>query len=133
MSKQPQLSSGLTGFWNEQKEWVCTGSQMGRRDSDLDRTESEEDPHPWFVHLQRMETSPCGAYDNGGAYWGCGDRKIGFMYIAFNRPSDKGVPTIRLFQRAIDRRSAMMQLHHRYPGKLKFHNDESKSKPGSAH
>lgn len=130
MSKQPQLPDGSTGFYNKHNERVVTGSQMGRRDSDLER-EKGDDPFPWFVHLQRMKMSPCGAYDNGGAYWGVGDRRIGWMYIAFNDDRYPAIPEIRLFVRAIDRRSAMMELHNRYHGKLKFHNDESR--PDASH
>ena len=32
--------------------------------------------------LQAMKMSPCGAYDEGGTYWGAGDGIIGFMYVA---------------------------------------------------
>ena len=125
MSKQPQLPDGHHWFTNEQGERVCSGAMMGRRDSDLSNDDGE-DPYPWHMHLVRMKMSPCGAYDNGGAYWGVGDRRIGWMYIAFNDDRYPAIPEIRLFVRAIDRRSAMMELHNRYPGKLKFHNDESR-------
>lgn len=130
MSKQPQLPDGHHWFTNAQGERVCAGAMMGRRDSDLSNNDGE-DPYPWRMHLVRMKMSPCGAYDNGGAYWGVGDRRIGWMYIAFNDDRYPAIPEIRLFVRAIDRRSAMMELHNRYHGKLKFHNDESR--PDASH
>lgn len=110
--KQPKLTDGHHWFTNEHGEPVCTGARMGRPD------EIPEQDQPWpRLYLQRMEMSSCGAYDNGGAYWGSGDRKIGYMYIAFNADH-----TVLLFERAIDRRSAWLQLLNRYHSeRLTFH------------
>lgn len=58
------LPNGATGFCNEQNEWVCTGSQMGRKDILPDNRQE-------FVRL-RLNRLPFvdGAYDRWGAYWG---------------------------------------------------------------
>lgn len=49
------------------------------------------------LHLRRVPMSGCGAYDQGGAYWGLGDPP----YVAYNR---KG--TICVFVRAYCRDAA---------------------------
>lgn len=48
---------------------------------------NEPDSHIKF-HLYRMPMSPCGAYDSGGAYWGCGGPTHGWMYHAYGEGPD---------------------------------------------
>lgn len=52
------------------------GSAMGRSNSVMEPAE------PIKFHLYRMPMSACGCYDNGGAYWGAGSAKTGWMYHA---------------------------------------------------
>lgn len=61
--KPPKLSSGTTGFYNDQNVWVCTGSQMGRRNL------IPSVPQPCKMSLTRLRFVD-GDYDQGGAYWG---------------------------------------------------------------
>lgn len=64
--KYPKLSKGYSE----------RGADMGRRNSVMEPDE------PIKFHLYRMPMSACGCYDNGGAYWGAGDHRIGWMYHA---------------------------------------------------
>lgn len=66
--KPPKLSNACDRF----------GSSFGR-----DNTASDRKANGLF-YLARMKMSPCGAYDQGGAYWGFGDACIGWMYRAYN-------------------------------------------------
>lgn len=59
--RQFPARSGLTGFYNAQNEWQCTGSAMGRREV---RPEA-----PCKVRIRRVRLDS-GGYDDGGAYWG---------------------------------------------------------------
>ena len=52
------------------------GAPMGRQDS------TEEPDEPIRFHLYRMHMVDY-AYDTGGAYWGAGDHKMGWMYHAY--------------------------------------------------
>ena len=67
-TKLPKLKSGSTGFTNDAGQWVCTGSQMGRRD-----TLPENKQANGKLRLVRLRWVS-GDYDEGGAYWGnvCG-------------------------------------------------------------
>ena len=65
--KRPTLSRGYTQF----------GAQMGRYVCLDNRAE------PVKFYLYAMPMSPCGCYDSGGAYWGCGSHAIGWMYHAY--------------------------------------------------
>lgn len=65
--KYPKLSKGYS----------IRGAYMGR-----DNAIEEPNAHIKF-HLYKMPMSPCGCYDSGGAYWGSGNHKIGFMYHAY--------------------------------------------------
>lgn len=53
------------------------GASMGRRNT------VEEPEAEIKFHLYKMPMSACGCYDSGGAYWGAGDHKIGWMYHAY--------------------------------------------------
>lgn len=62
------------------------------------------------VRLHLMKMSPCGAYDEGGAYWGCGNHKIGWMYQAYDLESDFSV-----FIRAKSRDQAKAEILEQWP------------------
>ncbi len=63
MATKLQLGRGVTGFTNDAGKFVCTGSQMGRRDVLPAQTSPK-------LRLQRLRfVDDC--YDSGGAYWGC--------------------------------------------------------------
>lgn len=64
MKTRLKLPSGATGFYNDQNQWVCTGSQMGRRNI-LPENRSE----PCKLRLERLRFVD-GDYDQWGAYWG---------------------------------------------------------------
>lgn len=59
------LPSGVTGFYDDNNKWVCTGSQMGRRNVLPDDAKT-------FPAKLRMIRLPFvdGCYDKWGAYWG---------------------------------------------------------------
>ena len=59
-----QLPSGTTGFVNDAGKWICTGSQMGRRD--------ELPSDRQAVCKLRLTRLPFvdSDYDRWGAYWG---------------------------------------------------------------
>ncbi len=59
------LPSGTTGFTNDAGQFVCTGSQMGRR-SILPPDRLTIAPKLRLVRLPFVD----GAYDRWGAYWG---------------------------------------------------------------
>lgn len=84
--RYPTLSSGVTRH----------GSQMGRPN-----VEVEPDTGARF-HLYRMPMSDF-CYDSGGAYWGVGDNRSGWMYHAYSDGPDGGN---ECFVRAISRETA---------------------------
>lgn len=55
------------------------GAPMGRRDS---RHKYEGAAYS-VAHVPMVD----GAYDKGGAYWGAGDRRIGWIYCAWHKDS----------------------------------------------
>jgi hypothetical protein len=57
------LPSGTTGFYNDQNQWVCTGSTMGRQSMPGRVGE------PVKVYLRKLKWVD-GDYDEQGAYWG---------------------------------------------------------------
>ena len=63
-SKKLTLPSGTTGFVDDTGKWVCTGSQMGRRD-----ILPSEQKEPYRLRLTRLPFID-GCYDWCGAYWG---------------------------------------------------------------
>ena len=77
------------------------GAAMGRNDA------VEEPNADIKFHLYKMPMSPCGCYDNGGAYWGSGCFKTGYMYHAYgDGPEYKN----EMFTRAKDRQDAKNQV-----------------------
>ena len=108
-STKRKLSNGATGFTNEQGEWVCTGSAMGRRDhipSDFITVKK--------LHLVKLKMSSCGCYDSGGAYWGQGLP----MYWAYG---ESDTEQAEMFMRAKNRENAKAQALARFPS-AKFYN-----------
>lgn len=64
MNALSKLPNGATGFTNDAGQWICTGSQMGRRD----RLPSVVNG-PIKMRLVQLRFVS-GDYDKGGAYWG---------------------------------------------------------------
>lgn len=96
MSKAVQLSKGYSD----------RGAYMGRPNDIL-----EPDAAIKF-RLYLMPMSPCGAYDNGGAYWGCGCSKTGWMYHAIGEGPEW---VNQMFVRAINREEAKKQVLDAFP------------------
>lgn len=95
------LSSGATGFTNEDGQWICTGSQMGRRDTLPAST------HP-KLRLQRLPFVD-GGYDRWGAYWG-GPANVWCAW------GDTGEVAARVFLRADSRSEAKAKVRQTLPG-----------------
>lgn len=70
------------------------GAPMGRCDRDPD---PDPDAPPAPVRVKRAVMSPCGAYDDGGAYWGIGTP----LYCAWSRAG------LRRYFRAPNRAAAL--------------------------
>lgn len=79
------------------------GANMGRAD-----TLPDDPALPVLLHLNQMRMINYGDYDSGGAYWGAGNARIGFMYCA-------EAENTRLFIRAVDRQHAKAQIIARLP------------------
>jgi len=62
------------------------------------------------MHLIKMKMSSCGAYDQGGAYWGCGDSQIGYMYHAWSNGEE-----LETFVRATNRNNARIKVIEKFP------------------
>ena len=106
--KQSQLPSGVTGFFNDQNEWVATGSQMGRRDVIPD-----DRRQPAKLSMIRLDFVG-GDYDKGGAYWGSGLP----IYWA---QGDCGEIVAQVFVRASNRTEAKSKVRETLPN-AKFFN-----------
>ena len=74
------------------------GAPMGRFCDPLN-------PDARLVRVHRVKMSPCGAYDDGGAYWGCGtplyravwEHDSGFICESFTRANTRA-EAIALFE-----------------------------------
>ena len=79
------------------------GAPMGRRCAILDEAEKH--------YLRRVPMSSCGAYDIGGAYWGCSDYRSGIypLYCVWNADGDA------TFIRAKSREDAKAKIREIYP------------------
>ena len=98
-----KLSSGLTGFYDANNEWHCTGSAMGQRNlipSDAATVHQ--------LHLVRLRMSADGCYDAGGAYWGQGAP----LYWAYG---ESDTEQAEAFFRASDRADARRQARSLFP------------------
>jgi hypothetical protein len=95
-----KLPSGTTGFTNDQGQWICTGSMMGRP-----TRVPTKDTSPKRLHLHLLPMSGCGDYDKWGAYWGIGTP----LYIAWSEDVfafGDSLQTIQIFTRAGSREAA---------------------------
>lgn len=89
---------------------LARGAQMGRPDT------LPDDPNAGLLlHLHLLTMSSGRAYDAGGAYWGAGSGKIGFMYCAETHDADPEAEYARLFIRARSRSEAKAQILKRLP------------------
>jgi len=114
MSLQPRLSDGLRYAYID-GEKICVGARMGRRDWTPDIDGLDGGDHVWNevrFRLYKMQMSPCGAYDKGGAYWGAGNANIGWMYRAYT-------DVYEIYVRARSRRTAKEKIQKQYP-KIRF-------------
>lgn len=98
------LPSGATGFTNDAGQWICTGSQMGRRD------QMPDDPsQPAKLRLIRLPFVD-GCYDRWGAYWGSPAN----VWCATGEMRGEEF-TVFLFLRADSREQAKSQVREKLP------------------
>lgn len=115
----PPLRDGSTYFTNEHGEKVCTGSQMGRRDSLPETREARA--LPCKLRLVRL-TWHDGDYDAGGAYWGSTrapgkGRRLGApLDFIFRAAGDVGEERAEIFIRAANREQARAAVLAKLPG-----------------
>ncbi len=113
----PPLRNGATYFTNEHGEKVCTGSQMGRRDTLPDTREGRALP----CKLRLVRLPWVGDYDTGGAYWGCTrarsyTRRLGApLDFIFRAVGDVGDERAEIFVRSPSRRDARAQILAKLP------------------
>ena len=81
------------------------GAPMGRADTLPDDLEDEVE---LFVAQMPLVD---GDYDEGGAYWGGGDHKIGWMFCAYSTDN-----RIQVFARALTAQLAAAKVYERIPG-----------------
>ena len=114
----PPLRDGITYFVNEHGEKVCTGSQMGRRDTLPDTRGGRA--LPCKLRLVRLAWHG-GDYDAGGAYWGATrapgkGRKLGApLSFIFRAAGDVGDERAEIFTRATSRREARAAVLAKLP------------------
>lgn len=110
-----QLPSGTTGFRNDAGQWVCTGSQMGRRDIIPDDKQADIK-----LSIQRLDFVD-GDYDKWGAYWGSGQS----IYCAFKyTPSCVSIMLnfdCLMFVRANNRHHAKQLIRQELPQARFYH------------
>lgn len=114
------LPKGTTGFFNERNEWVCTGSQMGRRNRLPDDTSE-----PCKLHIQRLKLVDGGCYDQGGAYWGAPEN----LYLAFTAHMVysptlnrfEAIPNLQVYLRASSRHEAKQKVRATLPNAIFYH------------
>lgn len=114
-TKAPFEFDGTTGFIDNEGKRVCTGSMMGRRDAIPDDFNTVKK-----LRLVRVPMSSCGAYDKGGAYWGCTDYRANIhpLYCAWGESETE---CVHVFYRAYDRADAKRQALCAFPN-AKFFN-----------
>jgi hypothetical protein len=86
------------------------GAPMGR----CDVMEVDAEVFDKRVHLQLLPMSGYGDYDTGGAYWGCGSRKHGWMYRCYYYDQKTG-ESVDLYLRAVSRDQAKCVVLHELP------------------
>ena len=99
MRSKLKLSNGATGFTNDAGKWVCTGSQMGRRDVLPDNRQT-----PCKLRLTRLPMVDYN-YDKWGAYWGSNPGTA--IYCAWGDCEDI---TAYVFVRAVSRDRAKAEV-----------------------
>lgn len=102
-----KLPSGATGFTNDAGQWICTGSQMGRRD-----TLPENKQAKGKLRLVRLGWHD-GDYDKGGSYWG--NSRDGSAIYHANGDLDGEEFTTELFRRAKSRAEAKAMIRETLP------------------
>lgn len=100
----PWLANGSTGFTNEHGQRVCTGSQMGRRDTMHPGNETEP------LRLQRVPFVD-GCYDRGGAYWGAPAN----LWCAWGDEIGDDGDAVHVFVRANSRAQAKASIVAKFP------------------
>ena len=103
--KPPKLKSGITGFYDNDGNFVCTGSAMGRMSS----TPGPCAPNAKFS-VSKMNLDS-GGYDAGGAYWGHPNN----LYRAYSSEGN-GEEIQESFLRAKNRKEAKEQVREVFPG-----------------
>lgn len=105
--KPPYLSNGATYCTNGAGGRVCNGSMMGRnnaRPADFHTVRK--------LRLVRVPMSPCGAYDKGGAYWGCSGRGVAPLWCAWG---ESDTEQAHCFTRAFTRGTAKLNVLCEFP------------------
>ena len=96
------LARGVTGFFNDRGDWVCTGSSMGRRDT---VSPDRRTIVPKF-NMRRLRWVD-GDYDEQGAYWGY----VPGTAIYWAQADVEGIDDIQeKFVRATSREDAKAQI-----------------------
>ena len=85
------------------------GADMGRRDH------IPEDAAPQKLRLRPLTLYDGACYDKGGAYWGSGTLRSGFMWAAWN-PDQSAL----IFVRAVTRDAAKAEVQRVMP-QARFH------------
>lgn len=98
------LPDGTTGFYNDQNEFVATGSRMGRPD-----VLPEDINQPVKLRLEKLKWVS-GGYDQFGAYWG--RSKFDHIFCAWNSEG------IRVFVRDSCREYAKQIVRAKLPKAL---------------
>ena len=68
-----------------------------------------------FLHLEKMPLVDGGCYDQGGAYWGCGNAETGGMWAAWLN-DERGA--VRLWIRARNREEAKNKANKGIPNAI---------------
>lgn len=103
-----KLPSGTTGFTNDAGQWICTGSQMGRRD-----TLPENKQAKGKLRLVRLRLTDGDCYDSGGAYWGSGFGQSAIYHAKGDLDGEEF--TTELFRRAKSRAEAKAMIRETLP------------------
>lgn len=104
-----KLSNGLTYGYGADGNRICTGSQMGRRDT----VPSNSILQPVKMHLTRLRFID-GCYDQGGAYWGAPENVYWAQSSEVYHFGDS-LHCIQLFTRASNRDEARRKVLERIP------------------
>lgn len=92
------------------KAYSQWGAGMGRRNRFPPESDGFKKTDPIKLRLQRLVLTDGRCYDSGGAYWGAGSAKRGWIYCAFSDDN-----TVQVFLRAVTRHDAKMQVRAELP------------------